>query len=132
MCPYPSEVLQYSLSGCVCGSGSCLTIGFRFLPPRLGTRVRFLRDTRSGRWLTVSAADAGCRGVAMGSFVASVWVAEGAGMLRELGVSELRYRAVLEVLDGARVTEVAARFGVARQTVHAAAQVRRRRRGAEP
>ncbi|HEX5522202.1 MAG TPA: IS481 family transposase [Pedococcus sp.] len=40
-------------------------------------------------------------------------------MLRELAVSELRYRAVLEVLDGATVTEVAARFGVARQTVHA-------------
>ena len=39
-------------------------------------------------------------------------------MLRELGVSELRYRAVLEVLDGATVTEVATRFGVARQTVH--------------
>ncbi|GAB3078099.1 hypothetical protein GCM10027053_48070 [Intrasporangium mesophilum] len=39
-------------------------------------------------------------------------------MLRELGVSELRYRAVLEVLDGATVTEVARRFGVARQTVH--------------
>jgi transposase len=39
-------------------------------------------------------------------------------MLRELGVSELRYRAVLEVLEGASVTEVARRFGVARQTVH--------------
>ena len=47
----------------------------------------------------------------MASFVASVGVAEGAGMTRELGVSELRYRAVLEVLDGARVTEVARRFG---------------------
>lgn len=33
--------------------------------------------------------------------------------MRELGVSELRYRAVLEVLDGATVTEVARRFGVA-------------------
>ena len=30
----------------------------------------------------------------------------------------LRYRAVLEVLDGTPVTEVAERFGVARQTVH--------------
>ena len=39
-------------------------------------------------------------------------------MLRELRVSELRYRAVLEVLDGASVTEVARRFGVSRQTVH--------------
>ena len=39
-------------------------------------------------------------------------------MLRELRVSELRYRAVLEVLDGASVTEVAHRFGVSRQTVH--------------
>ena len=35
-------------------------------------------------------------------------------MLRELGVSELRYRAVLEVLDGATVTDVAVRFGVNR------------------
>jgi transposase len=39
-------------------------------------------------------------------------------MLRELRVSELRYRAVLEVLDGASVTSVARRFGVSRQTVH--------------
>src|ERR1700722_4867693 len=39
-------------------------------------------------------------------------------MLRELNVVEQRYRAVLEVLDGAPVTEVAERFGVARQTVH--------------
>ena len=40
-------------------------------------------------------------------------------MLVELGVVEQRYRAVLEVLaDGAAVTDVARRFGVARQTVH--------------
>ena len=40
-------------------------------------------------------------------------------MLVELGVVEQRYRAVLEVLeDGASVTEVARRCGVARQTVH--------------
>jgi len=39
-------------------------------------------------------------------------------MLRELKVVEQRYRAVLEVLDGCPVTEVAERFGVARQTVH--------------
>jgi transposase-like protein len=39
-------------------------------------------------------------------------------MLRELKVVEQRYRAVLEVLDGSPVTEVAGRFGVARQTVH--------------
>jgi transposase len=39
-------------------------------------------------------------------------------MLRELAVSELRYRAVLEVLDGATVTSVARRFGVCRGTVH--------------
>ena len=32
-------------------------------------------------------------------------------MLRELAVSELRYRAVLEVLDGASVTSVARRLG---------------------
>lgn len=39
-------------------------------------------------------------------------------MLVELGVVEQRYQAVREVLDGASVTEVALRYGVARQTVH--------------
>jgi len=40
-------------------------------------------------------------------------------VLVELGVAEQRYRAVLEVLDeGATVTDVARRYGVARQTVH--------------
>jgi transposase InsO family protein len=40
-------------------------------------------------------------------------------VLVELGVVEQRYRAVLEVLEeGASVTEVARRHGVARQTVH--------------
>ena len=40
-------------------------------------------------------------------------------MLREWSVAEQRYRAVLEVLDGATVTMVARRYGVTRQTVHA-------------
>ena len=41
-------------------------------------------------------------------------------MLVELGLVEQRYQAVLEVLnDGATVTDVARRNGVARQTVHA-------------
>jgi transposase InsO family protein len=39
-------------------------------------------------------------------------------VLVELGVVEQRYRAVLEVLEGATVTDVARRYGVARQTVH--------------
>ena len=40
-------------------------------------------------------------------------------MLVELGVVEQRYQAVLEVLnDGVSITEVAARFGVTRQSVH--------------
>jgi transposase-like protein len=40
-------------------------------------------------------------------------------MLVELGLVEQRYQAVLEVLnDGASVTDVAHRYGVARQTVH--------------
>jgi len=39
-------------------------------------------------------------------------------MLRELNVMEQRYRAVLEVLSGLPVVEVAERYGVARQTVH--------------
>jgi transposase InsO family protein len=40
-------------------------------------------------------------------------------MLRELRVSEMRYRAVLEVLDGAVISAVGRRYGVSRQTVHA-------------
>ncbi|MET7935878.1 helix-turn-helix domain-containing protein [Streptomyces sp. NPDC005322] len=38
--------------------------------------------------------------------------------LVELSVVEQRYRAVLAVLAGATVTEVAASLGVSRQTVH--------------
>ena len=41
-------------------------------------------------------------------------------MLVELGLVEQRYKAVIEVLDGAAsVTDVARRYGVGRQTVHA-------------
>jgi Homeodomain-like domain len=36
-----------------------------------------------------------------------------------LSVIEQRYRAVLAVLDGARVSEVAAEVGASRQSVHA-------------
>ena len=36
----------------------------------------------------------------------------------ELGLVEQRYQAVLEVLGGATVTEVAERFGVTRRSVH--------------
>ena len=39
-------------------------------------------------------------------------------MLVELRLVEQRYKAVLEVLEGAQVTDVARRYGVARQTVH--------------
>jgi transposase len=39
-------------------------------------------------------------------------------MLVEVRLVEQRYQAVLEVLEGAAVTDVARRFGVARQTVH--------------
>jgi hypothetical protein len=39
-------------------------------------------------------------------------------VLVELSVVEQRYRAVLAVLAGESVTEVAAQVGVARQTVH--------------
>ncbi len=39
-------------------------------------------------------------------------------MLVELGVVEQRYQAVLEVLGGVSVTDVARRYGVACQTVH--------------
>src|SRR3984885_34758 len=40
-------------------------------------------------------------------------------MLWELSVTEQRYRAVLEVAAGVPVTEVAGRYGVSRQSVHA-------------
>ena len=40
-------------------------------------------------------------------------------MLWELSVTEQSYRAVLEVLAGVPVTEVAGRYGVSRQSVHA-------------
>jgi transposase len=39
-------------------------------------------------------------------------------MLQELNVVEQRYRAVLDVLPGVPVIEVAEQYGVARQTVH--------------
>jgi transposase len=39
-------------------------------------------------------------------------------VLIELGVVEQRHQAVLEVLSGLPVSEVARRYGVARQTVH--------------
>src|SRR5581483_9807920 len=42
----------------------------------------------------------------------------GRPMLVELRLVEQRYQAVLEVLEGAAVVDVARRFGVARQTVH--------------
>ena len=40
-------------------------------------------------------------------------------MLVELSVMEQRYHAVMEVISGAPVTEVARRYGVSRQAVHA-------------
>ena len=39
-------------------------------------------------------------------------------MLIELGVVEQRHKAVLEVLAGNSVVEVAERYGVSRQTLH--------------
>lgn len=39
-------------------------------------------------------------------------------MPRELKVAEQKYRALLVVLDGIPVMEIAERFGVARQTAH--------------
>ena len=51
-------------------------------------------------------------------------------MLIELGVVEQRHEAVLEVLGGLCVTEVALRYGVTRQTVHR--WLRRYARAASP
>ena len=55
-------------------------------------------------------------------FVSTVWSwRRELGVLAELGVVEQRYRAVLEVLDGATVTDVALRYGVVRQSARLAA-----------
>ena len=42
----------------------------------------------------------------------------GRAMLVELSVMEQRYHAVMEVISGAPVPEVARRYGVSRQAVH--------------
>jgi transposase-like protein len=39
-------------------------------------------------------------------------------VLVELRLVEQRYKAVMDVLDGASVVDVARRYGMARQTVH--------------
>ena len=51
--------------------------------------------------------------------IVTLFAAEGGrAMLVELSVVEQRYHAVMEVLSGAPVTEVARRYGVSRQSVH--------------
>jgi transposase len=51
--------------------------------------------------------------------VVSLFAAEGGrAVLVELSVMEQRYHAVMEVMSGAPVTEVAGRYGVSRQAVH--------------
>jgi transposase len=47
-----------------------------------------------------------------------VLVEEVGRVLMEISVTEQRYQAVLAVLGGVPVTEVAGRFGVGRQSVH--------------
>jgi hypothetical protein len=56
--------------------------------------------------------------VSHSSFAARVRGRPGLALV-EVSVVEQRYRAVLEVRTGVPVTEVAARFGVSRQSVHA-------------
>ncbi len=104
-------------------SGSYLTLWLRFLVDTFGTRFRYLGDSGSGTCFTplcglrvhhlsgVSFFAVGCsRPQIRGRpFV----------VLVELGLVEQRYRAVLEVLDGAAVVDVAGRYGVTRQRVHA-------------
>ena len=48
------------LGSTLCSSGSCLTIGFRDQLDSFGTRFRFLRDSRSGRCLTLFRRASGC------------------------------------------------------------------------
>src|SRR2546430_17411037 len=56
-------------------------------------------------------------GLAFAWFVVITW--EAGLALVELSVVEQRYRAVLEVQAGCPVIEVAERYGVSRQTLHA-------------
>jgi len=51
------------------------------------------------------------------------WTAEGAGVVRELRVSEMGYRGVLEVLDGAVISAGPALGGVAADGAHLVASV---------
>jgi transposase InsO family protein len=54
-----------------------------------------------------------------GTPVVRLFAAEGGpAMLVELSIMEQRYHAVMEVISGAPVTEVARRYGVSRQAVH--------------
>jgi DNA invertase Pin-like site-specific DNA recombinase len=51
--------------------------------------------------------------------IVTLFAAEGGrAMFVELSVVEQRYHAVMEVISGAPVTEVARRYGVSRQSVH--------------
>ena len=77
-----------------------------------------LGDSSSGRCLTLRSGRRLLHPMGV-AFFRSSRTAEGAGMLVELRVAEQRYRAVWEVLEGASVTEVARRFRVSRQSVHA-------------
>jgi transposase len=55
----------------------------------------------------------------LGMPAVTLFAAEGGqAMLVELSVMEQRYHAVMEVISGAPVTEVARRYGVTRQAVH--------------
>jgi transposase InsO family protein len=55
----------------------------------------------------------------LGMPVVTLFAAEGGqAVLVELSVMEQRYHAVMEVISGAPVTEVAVRYGVSRQAVH--------------
>jgi hypothetical protein len=107
------RMCQRNPAGCdrgLCGSGSCLTFEVRLLLTVPGRG--------SGRSATTVPVGALHPLVGVGSFVV-VGDCEGAGMLRELRVSDMRCRAVLEVLDGAVIGVVARRYGVSRQTVRA-------------
>lgn len=81
------------------------------------TRLRYVGDTGSGTYATPGPVPlVVLDGLALWTISSAT---EEDAVLVELGLMEQRYKAVLEVLDGAvSVTDVARRYGVGRQTVH--------------
>ena len=85
------------------------------------TRSRYLGDSGSGTWVTRSPGLGVHHGAALLFFALFARPHGEGGPVRRVGGVGSRgaeHRAVLEVLDGASVTDVAVLYGVSRKTVH--------------